>query len=490
MAPEALIVFSPRPDIWQRVAEELTAKFGYLVLFAAREDEANELIRRHRVNMLIAEEGDGVPGLALLKSCRVPHPDIVRTLILAPDAVVTHNMLHRAAIYQYLRRPFDDAQLFLVVQRALETRELARRHRLLAREFKVPAEGHLFAHPTFVSSAAPTRRFDKLVYVSDTMDQLCAMACKAAGSDLPILVQGETGTGKEVLARAIHGASDRSGSPLMVQNCGGMPDELIRSELFGHIEGGISGAVSARLGLFRAADGGTVFLDEIAEISPAFQIGLLRFLQSGEVKPLGSDTVEHSNVRIIASTNRPLEALVEAGTFRKDLYFRLKGFELNIPPLRERPEDICVLAEHFLRKYAQSAGAGILGFSASALERLVRYPFPGNVRELETEIRRMVTLARDSEYLTTADMSELLQSAPARIAASRLGPSHNGYEITGDTLHDMVEQLERHCLRESLARNRWNQSRTAQELGLSRVGLANKIKRFGLEADHAGRGAA
>ena len=249
----------------------------------------------------------------------------------------------------------------------------------------------------------------------------------------PILIQGETGTGKELLARGIHYNSGRHTSPLMIQNCGGMPDELLQSELFGHKRGAFTGAISDRLGLFRAADKGTVFLDEISEVSPSFQVSLLRFLQEGEVKPIGSDKTETCDVRVIVASNRPLKALAEAGKFRKDLYFRLRGFELEVPPLRERPDDTPALAEFFAAKHSNVIGRKVLGISAGVLEKLIHFDWPGNVRELENEIRRMVALAKDGEYLTTDALS------PAILAAAPRAPRVKGFMPEGVTLKEKVE---------------------------------------------------
>lgn len=324
---------------------------------------------------------------------------------------------------------------------------------------------------------AESQRFEKLVYVSEKLSELCDLSRKAARTELPILIQGETGTGKELLARAIHYSSNRKASPLMVQNCGGMSDELLQSELFGHKRGAFTGAISDRLGLFRAGDGGTVFLDEISEVSPSFQVSLLRFLQEGEVKPLGSDKTQTCNVRIIAASNRPLRTLVAEGKYRQDLYFRLKGFELEVPPLRDRPDDIPALAEFFAAKHSDAIGRKILGISAGVLEKLSAFEFPGNVRELENEIRRMVALAEDGEYLTTKYISPAILAASPRQHSS----AANTYMPQGATLKDKVESLEKHILYEALVRHRWNQSRAANELGLSRVGLANKIKRYSLD---------
>ncbi|MEJ2623847.1 MAG: sigma 54-interacting transcriptional regulator, partial [Pseudolabrys sp.] len=247
--------------------------------------------------------------------------------------------------------------------------------------------------------------------------------------------------------------------------------------LFGHKRGAFPGAISDRLGLFRAADGGTVFLDEISEVSPSFQVSLLRFLQEGEVKPLGADKVLHCDVRIIAASNRPLKDLVARGEFRQDLYFRLKGFEFEVPPLRDRPDDIAPLSEFFAAKHADAIGRHILGISASALDKLSVCEFNGNVRELENEIRRMVALAKDGEYLTTRNMSQAILAAAAARTAS--GPTRT-FMPEGITLKDQVESLEKQIVSSALLRNHWNQSRTAAELGLSRVGLSNKIRRYNL----------
>jgi two-component system response regulator HupR/HoxA len=222
-----------------------------------------------------------------------------------------------------------------------------------------------------------------------------------------------------------------------------------------------------------------VFLDEISDVSPSFQVSLLRFLQEGEVKPLGADQTTQSNVRIIAASNRSLAQLVSAGQFRRDLYYRLKGFEFEVPPLRDRVEDIAALAEFFAAKHSEATGRKILGLSASLLEKLSHYEFPGNVRELENEVRRLVVLTADGEYLTTQHLSPPVLAATQRRPVERNG----GFSPSGETLKDQVESLERHLVEKALKRYRWNQSRAADELGLSRVGLANKIRRYGLNEE-------
>jgi len=338
----------------------------------------------------------------------------------------------------------------------------------------------MFARADNKSVQGGISQFERLVYASPKMAELVEEAKIAAKTNMPILIQGDTGTGKELLARAIHFNSDRINSPMLNQNCGGVAADALYSELFGHVRGGFPGAISDRLGLFRAADGGTVFLDEISEISSHFQIALLRFLQEGEVKPLGSDITLHSTVRIIAASNKSIEKMVEDGTFRRDLYYRLRGFLLEVPPLNQRKEDIPVLTDFFVEKYAGVVGRRVLGVTSDALKRLENYSFPGNVRELENEVQRMVAVAENGGYIALRHLSEKIATAPIET------PENGAYFPAGATLKEKVENLEQAVLIKSLAINHWNQSKVALELGLSRVGLANKIKRYELRKE-AGR---
>jgi two-component system, NtrC family, response regulator HupR/HoxA len=464
---------------WRALLEILAERFEYRVLIARADQEATTLVDNVHVDLALAQDTRDIDGCGFLVRLRTAHPEIMRVIVLGEDSPRAREAVSRASVYQFLRQPLDAEQASLVVKRGLEARELARRHRLLSREFKLADGSSLLEH-----HAPPYRpqshRFEKLVYVSERMAQVCEQARMAARTDLPILIQGETGTGKELLARAIHYNSTRRESPLITQNCGGVPPDLLQSELFGHKRGAFTGAISDRLGLFRAADGGTVFLDEISEVSPSFQVSLLRFLQEGEIKPLGADQVLTSNVRIIAASNRPLDKLVATGEFRRDLYYRLKGFEFELPPLRERTDDIAALAEFFAAKHGEANKRKILGISASVLEKLTSYEWRGNIRELETEIRKLVVLTGDGEYLTTRHLSPAILAAPVRPA-----PMGGGFANDKRSLKDRVENLEKHLVQETLVRYRWNQSRAADELGLSRVGLANKIRRYHLDRSPA-----
>jgi two-component system response regulator HupR/HoxA len=453
---------------------------NYRTLSAASGQDALALLEQETVDLVLCSQRmPDMSGVEFFRRTRISHPESIRILM---TAVTDHREIIRcineAAVYQLVSRPCQPDQIELLIKRALESRELARRHRYLSRELKFADEVLRRQNSAMTNLLRDTYEFDKLVFASERMVEVCNLARKAASTDLPVLIQGETGTGKELMARAVHFHGRRKTFPFLAQNCGALSDELLQSELFGHRRGAFTGAISDRLGLFPAADGGTVFLDEISEVSPSFQVSLLRFLQEGEVKPVGTHETRHCDVRIIAATNRPLQDLVAAGTFRRDLYYRLRGFEIDIPPLRERPQDIAVLAEHAAKKYAGSINRRIAGISPDVLQRLQAHAFPGNVRELENEMRRMVAMAGDGEFLARRHMSpEFARLFPANGADSRQPDYLKGKR----TLKEKVESLEAHLVSQCLLRHKWNHSRAARELGLSRVGLANKIKRYKLD---------
>ncbi|MFZ5588339.1 MAG: sigma-54-dependent transcriptional regulator [Pseudomonadota bacterium] len=450
----------------------------YTVVTAAAAAETSRLLEGREVDLVLCDQQlSEMSGVDFLHQLRVSHPEIVRILITDDtDPANVIKAINEAAVYQFIPKPWQPEQLRLIVKRALEGCELARRHRYLSRELKFAEDVLWKQNDRMVRLLQDIYEFDKLVFASDAMVEVCNLARKAAVTDLPVLIQGETGTGKELMARAVHFFSGRQAFPFLAQNCGAFPDELLHSELFGHKRGAFTGAISDRLGLFPAADGGTVFLDEISEVSPAFQVSLLRFLQEGEVKPLGTNQTRQCNVRIIAAANRPLAELVEQGKFRRDLYYRLRGFEITIPPLRERPADIPVLAEHAVHKYAASINRKIAGLGFEVVQRLKAYAFPGNVRELENEMRRMVAMAEDGEILTVKHMSPEL----ARLTAPPDQALPTDFLTGVGTLKERVEALEMHLVTQTLLKHKWNHSRAARELGLSRVGLANKVRRYKL----------
>ncbi len=314
-------------------------------------------------------------------------------------------------------------------------------------------------------------QFDQIVGKSDRLLEVFNLCEKAIDSDITVLIEGETGTGKELIARAVHYNGPRRDRAFAAQNCGGIPDTLLGSELFGHRKGAYTGAFADKLGLFQFADGGTVFLDEVAEMSAAMQTSLLRVLQEGEVKPLGSNQSKKVDVRVISATNRNLAEEVKRGKFRQDLYYRLSVFMIELPPLRERTGDIPLLAGHFVSALNRKTKKRIKGLSSEALYCFSAYPFPGNVRELENEIERAIAMAGHGDLIRVEHLSEKLRRGS--VTAGR------GLELQG-SLKERTEALEVLVLTECLQRHQGNKTRVAKELGLSRNGLMKKMQRYGL----------
>ncbi len=316
-------------------------------------------------------------------------------------------------------------------------------------------------------------KYDNMIGKSKQMQSLYSLLDKIKGADTTVLIQGENGTGKELIAKAIHYNSHRTDKAFVIQNCSAFNDNLLESELFGHVKGSFTGALKDKKGLFEIADKGTFFLDEIGDTSPQMQVKLLRVLQEGTFTPVGSTETRKVDVRIVAATNRNLKEMVEAGTFREDLYYRLNVINLRVPPLRERKEDIPLLAEYFLNKASEAVGGVRRILTKRALEKLYDYPWPGNVRELQNEVERLVVLAAEETKLTADFLS------PKIIEASEKG------KVQGARLHgklkDALEELERDMIREGLRRTGWNKSKLAKELGISRAGLIMKVEKYGLD---------
>jgi Nif-specific regulatory protein len=315
------------------------------------------------------------------------------------------------------------------------------------------------------------KKFEGIIGDSREMKALFDKMAKVVDTRVSVLIEGETGTGKELVASAVHYQSRRKDRLFIAQNCAALPETLLESELFGHKKGAFTGATEDKKGLFELADGGTLFLDEIGEMPLGLQAKILRTLQEGEVRPLGSGTVKNVDVRIVAATNRKLEDEVAAGRFRQDLYYRLQVFPVRIPALRERREDIPTLATHFLKRYTQELGKPVAGFSQQAMELLMSYDFPGNVRELENEVQRLVIQCEPGGYVMAEHLSPRIRNIEGLLDKIR---------APRGTLKDMIEHIEKWLLIEALREHGNNKSATAKTLGITREGLHKKLKGYGI----------
>ncbi|MBS1984532.1 MAG: sigma-54-dependent Fis family transcriptional regulator [Bdellovibrionales bacterium] len=316
-------------------------------------------------------------------------------------------------------------------------------------------------------------RYGLMIGKSKPMQDLYGLLDKIKGSESAVLVQGENGTGKELIAKAIHFGSPRKDKVFVPINCAAFNDNLLESELFGHVKGSFTGAIRDRKGYFEQADGGTLFMDEIGDISPAMQVKLLRVLQDGSFTPVGGTEARKTKARIIAATNRDLKAMVEEGTFRQDLYFRLNVINIAVPPLRDRKEDLIMLCESFLAKSAKEKNIEPRMLTKRTIEIMYEYSWPGNIRELENEMERVTVLAGTESKVTPELLSPRIRDAADK-------PKVQGSRLSGK-LKDALEELERDMIREGLRRTGWNKSRLAKELGISRAGLIMKVEKYNLD---------
>jgi transcriptional regulator with PAS, ATPase and Fis domain len=359
------------------------------------------------------------------------------------------------------------------VKRALEAHELATENVQLAAAL-AEANDRLRAENVYLRREVERRYgFDKIIASSPAMEGVFDVMEKVAETDATVLIVGETGTGKDLVARAIHYSGARKDARFVTQNCAALPDTLLESELFGHLRGAFTGAHADKKGLFEIAHRGTIFLDEVGEMHPGMQVRLLRVLQDGEIRPLGSSEIRTVDVRVIAATHRDLRQDVKDGRFREDLYYRLRVVEIDLPPLRERRGDIPLLAHHFLDAANQKMVRKINGFTNAAIDRLVAYDWSGNVRELENEVERVVVLSGGADTITVEMLSEHVRGATREVDAATV-------EILGDLpLRDAVDTLKRQMIRAAIAAA-GSKTRAAEKLGIPRQSLQKMMKRLEL----------
>jgi len=440
------ILFVDDDDTLRKVlARELEA-VGFEVLPFASAEGVLETVRAGGVDALLVDlRLPGVSGLELLKRVRAADEDSQVVVLTGHGAVPEAVEAMKAGARDFLTKPVRLDVLEQVLRQALEQRALLASHSRLQRVLEADSR-----HGGLLGQSAPLQLLREEIR-------------RMAAADTHVLVQGENGTGKELVARQVHALSARSAAPFVVVNCGAIPQSLFESELFGHEKGAFTGADRRRIGLYEAAHGGTLFLDEVGELPKAAQATLLRALQFGELRPVGSDRTRRVDVRVVAATNRDLARLVRDGEFREDLYYRVAALVLRVPALRERAADVPLLAEAFLARSAQRAGRR-LAFEPAALERLARHAWPGNVRELENAIERLVVMA-EGETITTGLVERyVLQGALERGALPTLA----------------LDELEKLAVRAALERHAGDKKAAAEELGVALKTLYNMLDRHGL----------
>ncbi|QTL04657.1 sigma-54-dependent Fis family transcriptional regulator [Aquabacter sp. L1I39] len=472
----ALLVVDDEPRSAEVMARVLGEEFEVFTALSAA--EARRILEAEWIQAIFCDQRmPEVPGVAFLTEVRERWPEIVRVIVTGyTDPQDMIGAINEAGIYQYVSKPWHPDQLLLVARNAAHLFSLQREHDRLSLELRLAAPTAEARLARKRAEVAQNFHFDTLIRAAGSpLNATCRRAAQVAAFDVPVLIQGETGTGKELLARAIHYSSLRSERPFFAVNCGAIPDELLESELFGHKKGAFTGAHVTRIGLLDQADGGTILLDEIGDVSPAFQVKLLRFLQEGEIRPVGSNEAKRVNVRVLAASHRDLVKEVEAARFREDLFYRLSAMVLTMPPLRDRRGDLKPLALAILDSLCAQHGKAAKGFTEEALACIAAYDWPGNVRELQNEVLRMLVLT--TEPLLGADLlsPHVLRAAAAPPPeAAAIALPDNG------PLKDRIERMEASILLETLVRCRWNKSRAAEELGLSRVGLRAKLDRYGI----------
>ncbi|MBV8899609.1 MAG: sigma-54-dependent Fis family transcriptional regulator [Verrucomicrobia bacterium] len=434
------------------VISNLCRERGHQPFPYSSSEEALEALAKVNPQLVIVDvKMEKVGGFDMLRECREKHPQSAVVMITAYASVETAVEAMKMGAYDYITKPFKVDELQLCIQRALDYQAALRENTYLKKELR------------------DRYKFENLIGTSERMQEIYKLIGKIADTDSTVLIQGESGTGKELVARALHYNSARQHQPFVTVNCSALPENLLESELFGHKKGAFTGAVVDKIGLFEEAHNGSLFLDEINSMTPQLQTKLLRVLQERQLRRVGDTRNIPTNVRVIAASNEPLKSQIKLGGFREDLYYRLAVIPIEIPPLRERLEDVPLLVNHFLQKYAAHSGTEVKKIDGKAMERLGRYTWPGNVRELENAIERACALC-ENDTIRTGDLpphvlqdSEVLEAQPEA-----------EWQV-GQRLDEFVRNQERKYIEMTLRFNQGSREKTASMLGISIATLYRKL---------------
>ncbi len=434
----------------RELLQTILESHGYQVVTAASGKEGLAIVQARPLDLVLTDlRMPGMDGLAFLKAVHGSFPNLSVIITTAHASIDSAVEAVKMGAYGYLTKPFTTARALHLVRRTIEEQQLREENLYLRRQLE---ERH---------------QFDNILGKSPRMQEIFRLIEDLEVTEASVLIQGSTGTGKELIAKALHFHSPRKEGPFLALNCGGLTETLLESELFGHVKGAFTGAIATTRGVFKQADGGTLFLDEISETSPSMQVKLLRAIQDGDIKPVGGDQSIKVDVRIIAATNQNLTEAMTAGRFRPDLYYRLHVIGIHLPDLKERREDIPLLAEHFLRRYRGRLKKDIREISPEALALILDYEWPGNVRELENCIERAVVLARGEAIGPENLPGSLRQMTSERSFTFAVGTS--------------MEVLERQALLATLREVKGNKAAASRLLGISQRTLYRKIKAYGLD---------
>jgi len=468
----ALLIVDDQIEILHTIERLFRREFA---IFTANSGaDGLKVLEREEISVILSDQRmPGMDGVTMLDESRKLQPDAVRVLITGyADIDASINAVNKAKIYQYISKPFEPEELQLLIRSAVNQYNLKKQNDTLREDLKQANQRLSLENRSLKSTVKSQLDLGNFIGHSPAIQKVYKYVKKVVNTPTTVLLLGETGTGKEMLARMIHYNGNRRDKIFLAQNCGAIPDTLLQSELFGHVKGAFTGAISNKKGLFEQADGGTIFLDEIGDTSPALQLGLLRVLQESEVKPVGGTETKHVDIRVIAATNRDLLQEVKKGGFREDLYYRLNVFPIFLPPLSQRMDDIPDLIHFFVEKYSARIDKKIIGVDKNVIQILQQASFSGNVRELENEIERMVTLADNGKRLSYDLLSDRLKDMPSAMTSVSQSKA----------LKEAIHQLEHQMINRALQKSHGNIQKAADDLEISRVGLHKMLKRHTINA--------